>query len=177
MDDVIDWLQDPCATKGIHFSERGDDWTFRSYAELARQAKQIASLLGSTGVREGDIVSLVVAEPCDFLPAFLGTLASVAVASPIASPLSFPSSRYAEHVAQILAVARPTAVLSDAALLEFTQQAATVVDERVQVIPMDGFEELPEAIPVSISPSGLQLLQFTSGSSGSPKGVKVSKAN
>jgi acyl-CoA synthetase (AMP-forming)/AMP-acid ligase II len=177
MENVIDWLREPAAHRGIHFSERGDGWTYRSYAELARQAKQIASLLSGTGVRRGDLVSLVVAEPRDFVPAFLGTLAAGAVASPIASPLTFPSSRYTEHVAQILAVARPRAVLSDAALFALTRQAATLIGGQAQVITMDGFEQLPEARPVPIPASGLQLLQFTSGSSGTPKGVKVSKAN
>ena len=177
MEDVVDWLQEPAADRGIHFSERGDGWTYRSYAGLARQAKQIASLLRGSGVRQGDVVSLVVAEPRDFVPAFLGTLVAGAVASPIASPLTSPSSRYTEHVAQILAVARPTAVLSDAALSTITREAVGLVGGQPKVITMDGFEQLSEARPVRIPASGLQLLQFTSGSSGTPKGVKVSRAN
>src|SRR4051794_22842211 len=40
---------------------------------------------------------------------------------------------------------------------------------------MDGFEQLPEALPVRIPASGLQLLQFTWSSSGTHKGV--SRAN
>jgi acyl-CoA synthetase (AMP-forming)/AMP-acid ligase II len=177
MDDVIDWLQEPAAHRGIHFAERGDGWVYRSYVELARQARQVASLLEATGVRRGDVVSLVVSEPRDFVPAFLGTLAAGAVASPIASPLASPSSRDTERVAQILAVARPRVVLSDTALLTLTRQAAALSGGPSQVITMEDLEQLPEARPRPVPASGLQLLQFTSGSSGSPRGVKVSKAN
>lgn len=180
MDNVIDWMQDPAEHRGIHFSdppELGGGWTYRSYADLARHARRVATLLQDAGARRGDVVSIVIAEPRDFVPAFLATLAAGAVASPVASPLTFPAGRYAEHVAQVLTVARPRLVLTDPGLLETSRDAADRAGADTPVLTAEGAEALPEAAPVLVPASALQLLQFTSGSSGSPKGVRVSREN
>ncbi|MEA5455191.1 AMP-binding protein [Sinomonas sp. JGH33] len=177
MKSVIDWMDNPQPNRGIRFAERGDEWTYRSYASLAEEARRIATVQREHGVRPGDVVSLVISEPRRFVPWFLGTLAAGAVASPIASPLTSASDRYAEHIAQITKVARPRALFSDAELLDLGREGLRLAGSGAEIAAAgDPGGAAPGEI-ARVDSDSLQLLQFTSGSSGTPKGVRVSQAN
>lgn len=177
MHTVLDWIDHAADDRGIHFPDSGTGWSFVSYTTLAGEAHRVASLLHAHGAQPGDVASLLVSEVRDFAPAFLGTMLAGLTPAPVASPLTFQGNdRYTEHVTDILRVAEPALVLSDASLSEIAEKVSAELDGG-SVVLLEGSAELPIEDSARRTPADLGLLQFTSGSSGTPKGVRVTRDN
>jgi acyl-CoA synthetase (AMP-forming)/AMP-acid ligase II len=175
MASVLDWMDSPGTGTGIRFKDDQDGWDRVSYADLTRQAGRIAALLHEHGVRRDDVVIVLADRPRTFVPAFLGVLAAGATAAPVAGPLTFRSAEYVAHVARLLRIARPTAVLADSALIEAARSAVHSLGEAIPVIALEQAPDTGDGFRTD--PAATQLLQFTSGSSGTPKAVRVSADN
>ncbi|MCD0453478.1 AMP-binding protein [Actinocorallia sp. API 0066] len=170
---LLDWLDDPAADRGIHFAGDGGSWTFRSYAELAGDVRRVAALLRASGAAPGEPVSLMLGDSRSFIAGFVGSVLAGATPSPVAAPLTFRGKdAYVEHVSNVLDVAAPSVVLTDDFLGETTAQAAP----GVRAVRLD-WDALPDGDVPRGPVAETALLQFTSGSSGRPKGVRVSPAN
>ncbi|MGW4802912.1 AMP-binding protein [Kitasatospora sp. NPDC004272] len=174
---VLDWADNPSADRGIHFFQNDQGWIFRPYSELAGQAAAVAALLIEQGAAPGDVVSLLISEVEDFVPAFLGVMMAGLTPSPIASPVTFQGvGQYAVHVAELVKTAGSALLLADADLVEVAAQAALAAG-RGRAVALPPLASLPAAEVLRRAEPELALLQFTSGSSGVPKGVKVSPEN
>jgi len=133
-----------------------------SYAHLRDGVNRFAVLLGEYGVARGDRVLIRLANGPDFFQAFYGALRAGAIAVPV-----FPASG-SERIA---ALAR----LCDARVL-VAPRAADEDDipgvRAVSVAESDtrpAFGSFPE-----VAPDAVAFLQYTSGSTGLPKGVMLS---
>ncbi|MFL6128165.1 MAG: AMP-binding protein, partial [Mycobacteriales bacterium] len=92
-----------------------------------------------------------------------------AVPSPIAPPAVFQDlAGYRRHLAGLLAATRPALVVTDA---ELTGEVAALAPGGTRVVPAGEVLGDPERAPRP--PAELALLQFTSGSSGRARGVRV----
>ncbi|MFB7292525.1 AMP-binding protein [Actinacidiphila glaucinigra] len=177
MHTVLEWIDHAADDRGIHFSDSVTGWSFVSHSTLAGEAHRVAALLHAHGAQPGDVVSLLVNEVRDFAPAFLGTMLAGLTPAPIASPLTFQGNdRYTEHVTDVLKVAEPALVLSDASLAEIAEKTSAQLGGG-SVILLEESAGLSVGDSARRTPAELGLLQFTSGSSGSPKGVRVSRDN
>ena len=156
--------------------EEGTD-TNLTYGELDRQARSIASKLQSLGY-EGKPLLLLYPPGLEYIAGFLGCLYAGAIAVPAYPPRS----------ARLLP--RLQAVIND------TQAVVALTTHQTQAAIVRKFMHIPElqrlhwiatdALPASLSQhwerpeiagESLAFLQYTSGSTATPKGVMVSHAN
>ncbi|MFP5378850.1 MAG: AMP-binding protein [Vicinamibacteria bacterium] len=145
-----------------------------TYAVLARRARAVGATLTARGARGRTVLLLLPPGPA-FLDAFFGCLAAGAIAVP-----AFPPRRnaHAARIAAIASSARPALALADSgpgarARLEALPELAG--------IPVLDLEEAAAGDPSTPLPrpegSDLAFLQYTSGSTASPRGVMVTHAN
>lgn len=146
-----------------------------SYGDLDRRARALGVRLRR---RRGERVLLLFPAGLDFVAAFFGTLAAGAVAVPVGLPRL---SRNAERLCAIARDARPAVVLTTAELLPRVRSWVEELPElrAVEWLAADEAGEEPAGAwsPPEGAASDLAFLQYTSGSTASPKGVMISHGN
>jgi fatty-acyl-CoA synthase len=150
-----------------------------TYLALWEGARRLAAGLVAAGVAPGDRVALMLRTEAAFFEAFFGTLVAGAVAVPIYPP--FRPDRIEEYAE------RQTGILKNAGarlLVTFpeAERVAGLLRPRVpSLAAVTSAERLAQAAagaaPVRRAPGDPALIQYTSGSTGEPKGVLLSYAN
>ena len=148
-----------------------------TYGELDRQARSVASRLQSMGVAAGERVLLLYPPGLEYVAAFLGCLYAGVVAVPAYPPrLNRPISR----LRAIMTDSRATVALSTTHVLSNLERRLAHAPEMKSLrwLATDDGKNLAEGWS---RPEGdgdtLAFLQYTSGSTASPKGVMVTHAN
>lgn len=149
--------------------ERASTWSF---ADLDRAARAVAADLQVTGVRPGDRVLLLQTPGWHMVVGFLGCVYAGAIAVPAYPPSPFMGARGGERLRGIWSDAGATAVLTTTAIVPllqflegspglswvFTDKPGNSADAYAQVV---------------VAPEDVAFLQYTSGSTSSPRGVRV----
>ncbi|UVE17587.1 AMP-binding protein [Pseudomonas sp. LS44] len=160
----------------LNDSDGSDDL---SYAALYQGALGVATGLQRRGLRGGQTVALMLPTGRDFLCGFIGVLLAGGVPVPIYPPLRL--SQIEEHLrrqAGILNNAETVALLTvtEAKLLaRLLQPQVPSLREIATVAELA--DERGEFVTPPRQAQDLAFLQYTSGSTGQPKGVMVSHAN
>lgn len=146
-----------------------------TYSELDQQARSIAAWLQQRDLF-GERVILVYSHPQEFLPAFLGCLYAGAVAVPTHLP---HRSRFLDRLQAIRTDSSARAVLTAGATLDICREAFPACEgEETAWLTTDSLVDgSANWTPPPIEPSTLAFLQYTSGSTASPRGVMVSHTN
>ena len=168
---LIDWLHDPDTERGFHFCDE-DGWSLETYEELAWAVREAAHRIEQVRSVQDQIVALVLADSREFVAAFLGTILAGGTPCPLVPPFYFRDpDDYARHTSFVLAASDPAVIVTDELCWSSVREAALRTgDERNPL----RFELTGERIEFSPRPRApLGLLQFTSGSSGTPRGVQV----
>jgi len=164
---LTSWIDTPAYHRGIRF-RRGGDWECWTYGELAAFARRIAAGIVASGVRRDDRVLVVERTGPEFVAALYGAMVAGAIPCPVAPPHLFQGEElYARHLHAIGETAQPSLVITSADLVD----RLTFGDPGPLVrtaADLAGGDELAPG-----PPAGAALLQFTSGSSGRVKGVRV----
>lgn len=176
---LLTWIDAPAAHRGIRFYRNGD-WDWWAYPDLASFARRVAAGIAGSGIGHDDRVLVVERSGPEFVAALYGVLLSGAVPCPVAPPQLFQSDAlYARHLHAITEVARPSLVIAAA---DFTQRlidggCGTPIRAAAELAAADGNIDHngAGATPAGDGTpgNGSALLQFTSGSSGRVKGVRV----
>ncbi|MFE0023706.1 AMP-binding protein [Amycolatopsis sp. NPDC059021] len=171
------WLTAPRPGHGLHIAAGPGEWSYHPYAELATESLRTAQRILAAGVRPGSVIVLAVGDPLQFTTAFFGVLAAGCTPSPLATPATFGNDeRYLEHAANIICVSGCTAIVFDDLLARYAREASERVGSGpVLVSSQDSGSGAEATAPLPLP--DLALLQYTSGSSGAPKGVRVSVGN
>src|SRR5258706_15144369 len=172
---------DAAKTHLIFFADEGESPAL-TFGELFAGAERVAADLVQRGIGRGDSVAIMLPTSRDFFLAFTGTLLAGATPVPIYPPVRADriaeyaerqsailanagarlliTFREAEHVAKLLKPRVPS--------LENVVTAATLIESRAAA---------PLGPQVHSRGEDLALLQYTSGSTGNPKGVMLTHAN
>jgi acyl transferase domain-containing protein/acyl-CoA synthetase (AMP-forming)/AMP-acid ligase II len=150
-----------------------------TYRQLAQRARRIAAQLLRSGVTPGERVLLVYTEGLEFLPALLGCLYAGVVAVPTPAPDAVRSKRALPHMQAVYADAQACGILTTERLKDLLPATPalpilTTDDLLTDDTSVDTFPDL--SFP-TIHLHQLAYLQYTSGSTGMPKGVMISHAN
>jgi fatty-acyl-CoA synthase len=164
---ILSWLTEP-SDRGVHFASGRDGWDFISYGELAAAAGGFAARLQRHGVGAGDVVCTAMDTGPDLLATFFGVWAAGATLTPVRPPSYESAQEYARRVEPILASAQPAVTVIGRG------QAHLLADSSGGVI----WEPDASTAAISLAPaSPVALVQFTSGSSGTPRGIRISWEN
>ncbi len=175
---VRGWLVNPATGTGIHLADEEDGWQFRSYGELAELTWSVAGRLrerglGTDAADAGACVVMPTGFPC--VAAFYAVWACGGVFTPIAPPMFADMAQYISHVAAILVQAEPRVVVTSVELETLVREVMTAAGRTDD--PVVVTESGPTADKVLAPAARTALLQFTSGSTGDPRGVRVTWHN
>lgn len=131
-----------------------------SYRELDGRAKGVAAALRAQGIGRGDIVPVVTKRGLEAVAGMLGVLYAGAAYAPLDA--SYPE----ERIALVLGLLAPRVMLVEGSDFDASCPVLRIGD----IAPSSA--ELAE-----VSASDLAYVIFTSGSSGTPKGVKINHGN
>ena len=180
--EVLDWhvAQHP---HRLHATVLQDDSTVigtLTYAELANAARAVAAGLLARDIAPGDRIGMMLPTGTDFFVAFFGILYAGAIPVPIYPPMQLTQiEEYARRQAGILrnAGARMLVTVPEGLRLGSLLRSLVTTTEAVEsVASLSRSLEKPALARIQDA-SATALIQYTSGSTGDPKGVVLSHAN
>ncbi|WP_375058476.1 AMP-binding protein [Zobellella sp. DQSA1] len=177
--EVLDWhvQAHPQQLQGILITEESEQQL--NYGELASGSRAVAAALQQADIEPGQAVAIMLPTSLAYFHCYFGILVMGAIPVPIYPPAR--ASQLEDHVL------RHAGILANAeAVLLITVPEAMVVGRLLQA-RVPGLRRLatPEQLlapadslrPVDIRGEDTAFIQYTSGSTGNPKGVVLSHAN
>ena len=177
---VMDWhvQAHPDRPHIFLLTESGAEEEIR-YGTLAREAEAIAAGLQARGLRPGQTVAIMLPTGRDYFTSFFGVLAAGAIPVPIYPPVR--ASQIEDHLrrhARILANAQAVALITVPEAKPLAQLLRLLLPNLAWITTTTDLAAAGAALTRPLlRDSDIALLQYTSGSTGHPKGVILTHAN
>jgi len=178
--DVLNWhvATHPDRPHAQFYSEDGQTEVM-SYRSLLEGAQKIAAGLQQKGLEQGQAVAIMLNTSTDYFYSFFGILLAGGIPVPIYPPVR--KSQLEDHLR------RQFNILSNCqSVILITQQEAKLIAKLLKS-HVDSLHSVVTAnelrkhttpyTPINIHPEDIAFLQYTSGSTGNPKGVILTHAN
>src|SRR4051812_12546610 len=154
----------------------GEHWL--SYADLHAASLRAAGSLHAAGIRPGDLVGLVLPDGEQFLTTLFGASAAGFTPASIPPPSTATElARSIELTASILRASGARAVVTSRSLMAAFDAARGTCPELSAIVCADTFDGSAPAIERPARLDDIAFVQFTSGSTSSPKGVALTHKN
>ncbi|MBK1721262.1 AMP-binding protein [Thiocystis violacea] len=178
--DVLAWHRDHHGARTHITYYDGDDATHLiSYADLATGAARVAERLRRAGLKPGARVAVMLPTGPDYFYSFFGILVAGGVPVPIYPPAR--PQQLEDHLrrhARILENAGAALLITVPEARAVARILKAQLSSLREVMTLDGVMDEPEiAVWADPAPEDLAFLQYTSGSTGNPKGVMLSHAD
>ena len=163
----------------VRLLDESGESTPLGYGALYEGARRVAGGLAERGLAPGDSVAIMLPTGLEYLQAFFGALLAGGVPVPIYPPARL--SQLEDHLrrhARILDNARARRLVTFRPALAVSRLLSAQIDGLQGVLDVDDLlrSRVPERT-WSPAPADVALLQYTSGSTGSPKGVVLTHAD
>ncbi|HEY3352650.1 MAG TPA: AMP-binding protein, partial [Polyangia bacterium] len=150
-----------------------------TYRDLYDRARAKAAALQERGVRKGEKVVLVLPTGIEFVACFFGTVLAGAVPVPAYPPFGLGKlDEYLDRLVGIVTDSEAVAVCTTRAVFGVIGQAlARMPGLRDVYVASQLVGDVARFTPVALEAEDTVLLQYTSGSTGTQKGVELSHRN
>ena len=164
--------------RGFRFYANPTDSVFASYAHLDRQARADAAALAALGHAPGEVAVLAFEPGLDFIRALYATFYAGLVAAPVPVAATRQPEVALRRLEAIVVDSGSRLVLTDGTALPSLGLDPGDTLAGADLVPIGSIEGVFDdwAAP-PITADSLAILQYTSGSTGLPKGVMVSHGN
>jgi fatty-acyl-CoA synthase len=150
--------------------------TWLPYSELYRRARRAAHVLLELGIRPRDRVAIGVPTSPRFMDAFFGTVLAGAIPAPLyPSPRVGRKDDYDARITHMLRAIGTRLILADAPTRTTLEVAVDAVRPELGCRVVDELlsDSIREEAEVPVDTEALGLIQFSSGSTRTPKGVAL----
>ncbi len=169
----------------ITFLLDGDDQEdFLSYGQLDTSARHVAAWIKNQGLEKKDRALIILPNSMEFVKIFYGCLYGGILAVPLSEPAGpHQMQSYLKTFVPTLKSSKPKLLITTALLVDFlnTQlppELSSIFTDIKIVSDQDILNADPQHSDLpDLSPEDIAYLQFTSGSTGMPKGIMIGHSN
>jgi acyl-CoA synthetase (AMP-forming)/AMP-acid ligase II len=159
----------------MRFREDSGSWSRLTYRELADLTLRAAASLAGNGVKKGDVVPLNLPAGPDFVAQFFGLLTIGATPSVLPLPWAVQAKEsYQKQLRAITERIRPRHTVIDRRYHDMFRESVAELGRDITVL-QPAYADSSD--PVPRAPGELAVVQFTSGSRGHPRGLRITVAN
>lgn len=165
--------------KGITYIDGSGKEDFVSYPELIESARKYLKKLYQKGLKPGDKVILIIDNPKEFYKTFWACIFGGIIAAPVSQPSSWkPESSGLMKFMNIWEVLdKPSVIIEEQYKKRYQSLKESSVFHALHYISTDELKSDEMEAIYYTKPDELVFLQFSSGSTGIPKGVKLTNKN